>query len=127
VPLDTVHAEKVDVRINPLDRVDPTAEIRRRLEKLHPKATVYLTVGGYADVEAMGTTEKDLSESIKQFESDDRVADVVSRWSSVGDILQHELFRRINDQLRTLDADEAHIGAIRNLVIDAMTETVHAD
>jgi DNA repair exonuclease SbcCD nuclease subunit len=127
VPLDTVHAERVEVSLKPLDRVDPTLDIHRRLANLHPKAKAYLSVGGYADVEAMGTTEKELSESIKRFESDTKVAEVVSRWRDVGDILQHELFRRINEQLRTSEAGDEHTGAIREMVIDALTETIHAD
>jgi DNA repair exonuclease SbcCD nuclease subunit len=127
VPLDTVHAELVDIRINPLDRVDPAGEIRRRLDDLHPRVRAYLTVGGYADVDAMGTTEKELSESIRRFDSDPRVAEVVARWRDVGDILQHELFRRINERLRAREADEEHTIAIREMVIDALTETIHAD
>jgi len=127
VPLDTAHAERVEVQLNPFERLDPTSEIRRRLDNLHPMATAYLSVGGYADVEAMGTTEKGLNDSIKSFETDARVAEVVSRWRDVGDILHHELFRRINEQLGTLEVGAEHTKAIREMVIDALTETIHAD
>jgi len=127
VPLDTVHAERVDVRLNPFDRVDPAAEITRRLDDLQPKAAAYLSVGGYADVEAMGMTERELSESIKRFVSDSRVVEVSSRWRSVGDILQHELFRRFNEHLKKMEAPDEHTEAIREMVIDALTETIHAD
>jgi DNA repair exonuclease SbcCD nuclease subunit len=127
VLLDTVHAERVDVRLNPFVHSDPAQEIERRLEILHPKARVYLTVDGFADVAAMATTEKDLSATIRRFETDDRVVEVVSRWREVGDILQHELFRRVDEQLDSLDAQDGDKDAIREMVIDALTETIHAD
>jgi len=127
VPLDTVHAEPVTIRLNPFDRVSPADEIRRRLEGLHPKAAAYLSVGGFADVSAMGTTEKDLEGSIKQFELDPKVAEVASRWREVGDILHNELFRRINERLNADDIPDASKEAVREMVIDAMSETIHAD
>jgi exonuclease SbcD len=127
VSLDTVHAERVEVRLNPFDRRDPIEEINRRLAGLHPKASVYLSVGGYADVEAMGTTEKGLGERIKRFESNARVVQVTSRWREVGAILQHELFRRVNRKLESIDVPDGEKQAIRDMVIDALTETIHAD
>jgi exonuclease SbcD len=127
IPLDTVHAESVEVRLRPSGALDPAAEIRRRLDRLHPKALAYLRVVGYADVEALGTTEKDLAESLSRFESNERVAEVASRWRDVSEILQHELFRRIDRQLGSVEASDEHKEAIREMVIEAMTEAIHAD
>jgi DNA repair exonuclease SbcCD nuclease subunit len=125
-PLDTVHAERVDVKLNPFDRVGPSEEIRRRLATLHPQAMAYLTVGGYADVEALGTTERDLEATIRSFESEPRVAEVASKWREVGFILQNGLFKRIDGQLRKIEMTEDDRNAVREMVIDAMTETVNA-
>lgn len=125
--LDTVHAEAVEVRLNPFDRVGPAEEIRRRLKTLHPKAAVYLSVDGFADVSALGMTEEELHRAIKDFESQPRVVEVVSRWREVGDILQNELFKRIEDRLNAMETTEEQREAVRNMVIDALTETIHAD
>jgi exonuclease SbcD len=127
VTLDTAHAEELDIRLNPFDRVAPADEIRRRLEGLHPRAAAYLDVGGFADVVTMGTTEKDLHESIKRFESYPQVAEVRSHWRDVGEILHNEMFRRISDQLDAAEMSGDHREAVREMVIDAMTETMHAD
>lgn len=127
VTLDTVHAERLEVRLSPLDSGDPTEEIRRQLDGLHPKALVYLTVGGFVDVEAMGTTERALAESIERLAADDRVVEVSSRWRGVGDILQHELFRRFESHLKDSDTTDVDAEAIREMVIDAMMEAIHAD
>lgn len=125
--LDTVHAEPVEINLNPFDRVGPTEEIRRRLKDLHPKAAVYLSVGGFADVSALGTTEKELDRMIRDFESEPQVVEVVSRWREVGDILQNELFKKIEERLNSMGTNEEHRTAVREMVIDAFTETIHAD
>jgi DNA repair exonuclease SbcCD nuclease subunit len=127
VPLDTAHAEPVEVRVSPFDSVGPFDEIKRRLEALHPKAAAYLSVTGYADVDAMGTTEREFDEAIKRFESEPMVAEVASRWREVGAILRNEMFKRINDHLDSEDMTDEHRTTVRNMVIDALTETLHAD
>ena len=127
VSLQTAHAEAVEVIIKPFDRVAPVDEIRRRLDLLPAGAAAYLTVGGFADVEAMGTTERALDESIRGFESDPRVAEVDRRWRDVGEILQHELFRRVDEQLKQARLTDEEKEAVREMVIDSMTEAIHAD
>jgi DNA repair exonuclease SbcCD nuclease subunit len=127
VPLDTAHAERVEVRLNPFDRVGPFEEIKRRLENLHPKAAAYLSVTGYTDVEAMGTTEREFAEAIKRFESERQVVEVSSAYRDVSAILQNEMFKRINDHINSGDIPDEHREAVRNMVIDALTETIHAD
>ena len=126
-PLDTFHAELVDVWLNPFDRVTPFDEIRRGLENLHPKAAVYLSVNGYVDVDALGTTEREFDAAIKRFESEPSVVEVAPRWCEIGDILHHELFRRVNQHLMAAEMSDENRDAVREMVIDAMTETIHAD
>ncbi len=127
VPLETAHAEAVEVRLTPFDRVAPAEEIRRRLDLLPPGASAWLTVSGFADVQAMGITERELDESIREFESDPRVAEVMGRWREVGEILQHELFLRVNEQLNQVEMTDDQRNAVREMVIDSMTETLHVD
>lgn len=126
-PLDTRHVERVEIRLNPFDRVGPFDEIRRRLERLHPKAAVYLSVGGFVDVEVLGTTEWDFAAEIKKFEGERNVVSVAGRWREVGEILHHGLFERVNAHLRTSEMADERREAVREMVIDAMTETIHAD
>ena len=75
----------------------------------------------------MGITERELDESIREFESDPRVAEVTGRWREVGEILQHELFLRVNEQLNQVEMTDEQRDAVREMVIDSMTETLHAD
>ena len=105
----------------------PFDGIRRQLRTLHPKAAAYLTVEGFVDVEALGTTEREFNEAIKRFEEEPQVVAVESRWREVGDILHHELFRRDNQHLTAAELSDENRSAIREMVIDAMTETIHAD
>lgn len=126
-PLDTHHAERVDIRLNPFDRVQPFDDIRRRLESLHPKAAAYLSVGGFVDVEALGMTEREFAVAVKQYETEPGVVEVTSPWRDVGDILHHELFKRVDEHLRAAELGDEHREAVREMVIDAMTETIHAD
>lgn len=127
VPLDTRHAEHVEIVLNPFDRVGPSAVIERRLGELHAGAEVYLSVSGFADLEAMQTTERDFEEQIRKFESNPAVVEVSSRWRDAGDILRNELFRKFNEQLALEKAPENHRRRMREMVIDALTEIVHAD
>ena len=127
VPLETAHAEAVEVRLRPFDRVAPAEDIRRRLDLLPSGASAYLTVSGFADVQAMGITERELGDSIREFESDPRVADVTARWRNVGEILQHGLFLRFNEQLKQAGMTDEQRDAVREMVIDSMTETIHED
>jgi exonuclease SbcD len=127
VPLDTAHAESVDIVLNPFDRVGPSDNIRRRLEELHSGAVAYLTVSGFVDVDTLGKTEKEFDAEIKQFESFPGVKEVNSRWREVGDILRNELFRKFNERLAGEKATEEHLRLMREMVIDSLTEIVHAD
>ena len=45
----------------------------------------------------------------------------------VGAILQNELFKRVNDHLDSEDMTDEHRTAVRDMVIDALTETLHED
>ena len=127
VVLETRHAERMEIRLNPFDRVGPFEDIRRRLGALHAKAAVYLSITGFADVDAMGTTEQKFDEEIKRLESEPNVVEVISRWREAGEIMRNELFKRLNERLNATEMSGEDRTAVREMVIDALTETIHAD
>jgi DNA repair exonuclease SbcCD nuclease subunit len=127
VPLETRHAENVEIVLNPFDRVGPAGTIQRRLEELDERAAVYLSIKGFADLDAMDTTEKEFDAEIRKFESNPAVVEVVAQWRDVGDILRNELFRKFNEHLGAEDVPENHRKRMREMVVDALTEIVYAD
>jgi DNA repair exonuclease SbcCD nuclease subunit len=127
VALDTHHVVDMEVHLNPLDRADPLEEIRGRVSRLHPKAAVYLSVGGFANLDALEMTEKEFEEALRRFENEGPVAQLTTKWRDVSAILDNELFRRFNARLEETDLSARDRDALRDMVIDAFTETMHED
>lgn len=127
VPLDTFHYVEVDVVLNPFDRIDPIADIRRRLSGVHPKAAVYLTVRGFVDPEALGLTEKEFDAAVRRFEGDAVVKEVVRSWRDVSAVMENELFKTFAARLQESGLTPELKSTVRDMVIDAMMETMHED
>jgi len=127
LPLDTYHAAGIDVRLDPFDASDPIENIRTLLRDVHPKAALYLSVSGFADLARLGRTEAEFEEALRQIENEQAVAEVSRRWRDVGAILNNELFKRFNALVEGSELALAERGAVRDMVIDASTETMHED
>ena len=71
VAINTYHAVGVDFRLDPFSTGDPIETIRARLRDVHPKAAVYLSVSGFADVARTRRTEAEFEAALRGFENDE--------------------------------------------------------
>lgn len=127
VTLDTHHAVSIDVRLDPFATGDPVENIRALLREVHPKAAVYLSVTGFADVARTGRTEAQFEAALRGFENEGAVRTVGTRWRDVGAILENELFKRFNAILGETELGAPEREAVREMVIDAFAEAMHED
>lgn len=127
VAVDTRHVVDMDIRLKPFERANPVETVRRHLGGIHPKAAVYLTVGGFTNLGAMGMTEKEFEATVRQFENEDSVEEVVTKWQDVSSILDNELFKRFRERLDDSELSPQNRETIQDMVIDAFTETIHED
>jgi hypothetical protein len=98
-PVDTYHFEAVEVHLDPFDEVHPVDAIDKRLEGMHAHARVLLAVSGCVNLGALGLTETELQAALKKEIARWRIHDMDARWTDVRDVIDHELFKKFNDQL----------------------------
>ncbi len=127
VTVDTHHVVDMDFRLKPFDQVNPLEEIRNHVNHVHPKAALYMTVGGFTNLDALGMSEKEFEEAVKRFENEARVAEVATKWRDVSAIMDNELFKRFNERLDVSELSAPDRETLRDMVIDAFTETMHED
>jgi len=127
VALDTRHYEEVTVTLNPFDGRNPLDEIRARIESVHPKAVVRLSLEGFVNAESLGMTETAFGAEVQALVSGAHVADVEQRWRDVSEILEHELFRRFLARLEAGQLPDEERARVREMMMDALMETIHAD
>ncbi|MEF8788466.1 MAG: metallophosphoesterase [Planctomycetota bacterium] len=120
--LKTRYFADVNVTLDPLeDEEDPVEVVRARLDELPPHAAPLLTVGGYVNADALGTTESEIIERLRKL-ADERCVDASYPLTDASDILQDELFDRFMEKVSKMDRSEDEQMRMRDMMIRAMTE-----
>jgi exonuclease SbcD len=121
VDLDTPHFVREEIACDPFSDVDPPAAVAEAIGRLHPSATLLLTVTGFIDGTRLGTDETRLFSEIKKAAG--RRAEVDYGVRDIGTILADDLFAAFRERLAAVpDLDDARRQRITRLVIEAMME-----
>jgi len=120
--LRTRYFADVSITLDPLQGdEDPVKKVRDRLDELPPHAAPVLTVGGYVNAEALGTSEKEIIEQLREL-ADERCVDADFPLTDASAILQDELFERFMNRVSEMERSEDVQKRMRDMMIRAMTE-----
>lgn len=120
-PLDTPHFEEVVIEFDPFKDKDPIETVERRLENLHLKAKIILTIEGFVNSEVIGMNEDELTKQIKKIVAVKCIEDHY-HFRDIRVILEDDLFKSFMEKLERTDYDEEKKKCMYNIAIKAMME-----
>jgi exonuclease SbcD len=120
--LNTPHFEEVSIEFDPFADKNPVAIVKEHLERVHPEASIILTIKGYIDREKIGISEPELAKQIKEITKGKAVKSLRLEFSDIHIVLEDDLFRNFMSKLEQYDCDEEKKKQLRDLAIRAMIE-----
>lgn len=123
-PLDTPHFEEVIIEFNPLKKENPLYIVEENLKKVHPKASIILTIKGYINLEEITMSETELINQIKEIiKGRCSKEDFKPEFKDIHSILEEDLFKTFEKKLAKKDYDEERKQQLLNVAIEAMVKT----
>jgi hypothetical protein len=110
----------VTVRLDPFAGEDPVERVRKELAAAHEAARVLLTVDGYVNVEALGTTENEIEDRLYELAADCETTELA--FSDVSRVVEHELFGAFRRALSERPDLEQREDELTEMAIRAMME-----
>lgn len=120
-PLDTYHFEELIVDLDPFKDKKPLKVIKKRLEGLHPKAKVILTIEGYINGKEIQLTETELVSQIEEIAAG-KCIDSRYEFRDIQTILDDDIFKSFMERLNQGDYGEQETEQMLNMAIRAMME-----
>lgn len=117
--LDTPHFEEVVIELNPLEDKNPLEIVRTRVGKVHPKASIILTINGYINSEKIKMKEPELVKQIKQIIRG-KCVEKHLEFQDIHTILEDDLFKSFTGKLEQTDYTEEKKKQMRDIAIKAM-------
>jgi len=121
-PLDTPHFEEVPIGFDPFDEKNPIKIVKEHLERVHPEASIILTIKGYIDGERIGISESELVKQIKEITKGKCAKEPTFEFSDIRVILGDDLFKNFMSKLDQCNYDEEKKKQLRDVAIRAMME-----
>jgi len=125
-PINTPHFEEVIIELDPFKDEKPIAAIKKRLEGLHPKARVILTVKGFVDSELIRMDEAELKRQIKETTAG-RCDELNYECSDVKMILKDDLFKSFINKLEQTNYSDEKRKQMCDFAIKAMIQAKQSD
>ena len=123
-PLDTPHFEEVIIEFNPLKKENPLYIVEENLKKVHPKASIILTIKGYINLKEITMSETELINQIKEIiKGRCSKEDFKPEFKDIHSILEEDLFKTFEKKLAKKDYDEERKQQLLNVAIEAMVKT----
>ena len=119
--LDTPHFEEVVIELDPLKDKNPLEIVRTHIEKVHPKASIILTIKGYINSEEIKMKEPELVKQIKRIIKGKCVEKHLG-FQDIHIILEDDLFKSFTSKLEQTDYSEEKKKQMRDIAIEAMME-----
>ena len=121
-PLDTPHFEGVHIEFDPFMEKNPVEVVKEHLERVHPEASIILTIKGYIDGERIGISESELVKQIKEITKEEAIKSLRPEFSDIRVILGDDLFKNFMSKLEQCNYDEEKKKQLRDLAIRAMMD-----
>lgn len=123
IPVDTPHYVDVTIELDPFKDTDPCEIIGKRLQNLHPKAKVILTVLGYTDSGKTHMSESNLVARSKDI-AKGKCVDELYQFRDVSYILENSLFQSFTTKVREAGHTEGEVKQLQHIAIQAMMKAI---
>jgi DNA repair exonuclease SbcCD nuclease subunit len=120
--LDTHHFEEVPIKFDPFGEKNPVEEVKEHLGRVHPQATIILTIRGYIDGERIGVSESELVKQIKEITKEKCAKEPSFEFRDIHVILEDDLFKNFMSKLEQRNYDQEKKKQLRDLAIRAMMD-----
>ena len=121
-PLETPHFEEVYIEFDPFMEKNSVEVVKEHLERVHPEASIVLTIRGYIDGDRIGISESELVKQIKEITKGKCSKEPTFEFSDIRVILGDDLFKNFMSRLEQHDYDEEKKKQLRDLAIRAMMQ-----
>ena len=118
--LNTPHFEEVSIEFDPFMEKNPIAVIKEHLERVHPEASIILTIRGYINSERIGMSEAELVTRMREITKEKCAKEPSFEFRDIHVILEDDLFKNFVSKLEHYNYDEARKRQLRDLAIKAM-------
>ena len=118
-PIDTPHYEEVVIEFDPFIEKNPEEVVKEYLQRLHPKASIILTIKGYINSEKAKIDESELVKKIKEIIKG-KSEDPNLEFRDIHTILEDDLFKNFMRKLEKNDYKEEKKKQLRETAIMAM-------
>ncbi len=120
--LDTFHFQEITVEFDPFRDEKPLEMVKKHFEKVHPKATVILTVKGYINSEQIKMAETEIVTRIREM-TKGRCSEERYDFRDISRILESDLFKGFTNKARESGYAEEDIKRLQHITIRAMMKT----
>jgi len=126
VELETRHFKTVDIHAQPERSAELIATIEGSLRDLDPLATAILTVSGLVNLREIALTEELFAEALKRIAAEFNAIVGESKWRDVGEVIDTELFRKLEAKLAAGDFGDEERSEIREMLLASLMEVEYA-
>ncbi len=117
--LNTDHYEELVISLDPFRREDPLTLLDQKMQKIHSKAKVILTVQGLFNGSVLGISESEMAAEIRARVGDRFADEPAMEFFDVQHILEDDLFKQFNDRLDQADYPQDKKEQVKQMVIRA--------
>jgi DNA repair protein SbcD/Mre11 len=118
--LNTPHFEDVNIELDPFLDEQPVERVKERVGRVHPEASIILTVRGYINSERIGVSEVELARRMREITKGKCRKEPSFEFSDIHVILEDDLYKTFMIKLEQHDYDEEKKKQLRDLAIRAM-------
>jgi len=120
--LDTFHYEERDIKLSPLEESNPIEYIKNTINSIHPKAWIFLRIGGFIDSNTTGITEDELRNYVENILRGRGECELYFR--DIDIISQDDLFKRFKEKLMEIDCSEEEKELMLEMLIESFIEVM---
>jgi DNA repair exonuclease SbcCD nuclease subunit len=118
--LHTFHFQDVSIELDPFLDEQPMEKIRERIGKVHPQASIILSIKGYINSEKTGMSEAGLARLTREITKGRCGKEPCLEFRDIRMILEDDLFKNFMGKLEHRNYDEERKKQLRDLAIRAM-------
>ncbi len=119
IPLDSYHYEAITLDLDPFSAADPLLLLEQRLQGIHSKAKVLLTVQGLFNGSALGMHENELASALREKAQDRLAGELVENFYDVQHVLEDDLFRQFKTRLAEKGCSPEQMEQVTEMAIRA--------
>jgi DNA repair exonuclease SbcCD nuclease subunit len=120
--LDTPHFEEINIVLDPFVEEQPIDVVKERVARVHPEASIILTVGGFINGEKVGVSEVELVRRMREIAKGKCRKEPSFEFRDIHVILEDDLYKTFISRLEQRNYDQEKKKQLRDMALRAMME-----